>query len=106
MPHPLILHPPLMIDTASHLPIRYAFQNVQKSRKTMHDLLKTLKNSVDFLFVQEAPYHFVRKIPSTSSELGDDLIGPVIHRNWQCVDKRSTHADSQVAIYVNTRFTT
>ncbi|KAF8677922.1 hypothetical protein AX14_004740, partial [Amanita brunnescens Koide BX004] len=72
----------------------------------MHDLLKTLKNSVDFLFVQEAPYHFVRKIPSTSSELGDDLIGPVIHRNWQCVDKRSTHADSQVAIYVNTRFTT
>ena len=48
-----------MIDTASHLPIRYAFQNVQKSRKTMHDLLETLKNSIDFLFIQEAPVHFV-----------------------------------------------
>ncbi|KAF8675519.1 hypothetical protein AX14_005099, partial [Amanita brunnescens Koide BX004] len=62
--------------------------------------------AIDFLFVQEAPYHFIRKIPSTSSELGDDFVGPVIHCKWQCVDKRSTHADSQVAIYVNTRFTT
>ncbi|KAF8703925.1 hypothetical protein AX14_014100 [Amanita brunnescens Koide BX004] len=72
----------------------------------MHDLLETLKNSVDFLFVQEAPYHFVRRVPSTVSELGDELIGPVIHRNWQCIDKRSLHPDSQVAIYVNARFTT
>ena len=94
-----------MINTASHLPIRYAFQNVQKSRKTMHDLLETLKNSIDFLFIQESPIHFVRKVPSTTSELGDDLIGPVIHRNWQCVDKRASQADSQVAIYVNSRFT-
>ena len=95
-----------MINTASHLPIRYAFQNVQKSRKTMHDLLETLKNSVDFLFIQEAPINFIRKVPSTTSETGDDLIGPVIHRNWQCVDNRSIHPQSQVAIYVNARFTT
>ena len=69
----------------------------------MHDLLENLKNSVDFLFIQEAPIHFVRKVPSTTSELGDDLIGPVIHRDWQCVDKRAVHPDSQVAIYVNKR---
>ena len=94
-----------MIDTTHHLPIRYAFQNVQKSRKTMHDLLETLKNSIDFLFIQEAPIHFIRKIPSTTSELGDDLIGPVIHRSWQCVDNRSVHPQSQVAIYVNACFT-
>ena len=94
-----------MIDTASHLPIRYAFQNVQKSRKTMHDLLEMLKNSIDFLFIQEAPVHFVRKLPSTTSELGDDLIGPVTHRSWQCVDKRAIQPDSQVAIYVNARLT-
>ena len=94
-----------MIDTTHHLPIRYAFQNVQKSRKTMHDLLETLKNSVDFLFIQETPIHFIRKVPSTTSEFGDDLIGPVIHRSWQCVDNRSIHPQSQVAIYVNTRFT-
>ena len=71
----------------------------------MHDLLETLKNSVDFLFIQEAPIHFIRKVPSTTSELGDDLIGPVIHRSWQCVDNRSIHPQSQVAIYVNARFT-
>ncbi|KAF8700287.1 hypothetical protein AX14_000808 [Amanita brunnescens Koide BX004] len=71
----------------------------------MHDLLETLKNSVDFLFVQESPVNFVRKVPSTTSEDGDDLIGPVIHRNWQCVDKRAIQSDSQVAIYVNTRLT-
>ena len=69
----------------------------------MHDLLETLKNSVDFLFIQEAPIYFVRKTPSTTSELGNDLIGPVIHRDWQCINKRSVHPDSQVAIYVNKR---
>ncbi|KAF8659199.1 hypothetical protein AX14_007642 [Amanita brunnescens Koide BX004] len=71
----------------------------------MHDLLETLKNSIDFLFIQEAPIHFVRKLPSTTSELGDDFVGPVTHRNWQCVDKRAIQPDSQVAIYVNVRFT-
>ncbi|KAF8698402.1 hypothetical protein AX14_001136 [Amanita brunnescens Koide BX004] len=69
----------------------------------MHDLLENFKNSVDFLFIQEAPVHFIRKVPSSTSELGDDLIGPVIHRDWQCVDKRSVHPNSQVAIYVNKR---
>ena len=69
----------------------------------MHDLLETLKNSVDFLFIQEAPIHFVRKVPSSTSEFGDDLIGPVIHHDWQCIDKRSIQPDSQVAIYVNKR---
>ena len=95
-----------MIDTASHSSIRYAFQNVQKSRKTVHDLLETLKNSVDFLFIQESPINFVRKLPSTTSEQGDDFVGPVAHRNWQCVDKRASQPDSQVAIYVNNRLTT
>ncbi|KAF8684340.1 hypothetical protein AX14_004144 [Amanita brunnescens Koide BX004] len=71
----------------------------------MHDLLETLKNSVDLLFIQELPVNFVRKVPSTTSETGDDLLGPVIHRNWQCIDKRAIQPDSQVAIYVNMRFT-
>ncbi|KAF8668996.1 hypothetical protein AX14_006110 [Amanita brunnescens Koide BX004] len=72
----------------------------------MHNLLETLKNSVDFLFIQEAPVNFVRKVPSTTSEKGDDLIGPVIHRSWQCINKHAVHAQSQVAIYVNVCFTT
>ena len=92
-----------MIDTVAHSSIRYAFQNVQKSRRTMHDLLENFKNSIDFLFIQEAPVYFIQKVPSSTSELGDDLIGPVSHRDWQCVDKRSVHPSSQVAIYVNKR---
>ena len=71
----------------------------------MHELLETLKNSVDFLFIQENPINFVRKVPTSSSEAGEDLIGPVVHRDWQCVDKRASQPDSQVAIYVNKRFT-
>ena len=94
-----------MIDTASHASIRYAFQNVQKSRKTMHDLLETLKNSVDFLFIQESPINFVCKVPSTTSEAGDDLVGLVIHHNWQCVNKCTVQSESQVAIYINIHFT-
>ncbi|KAF8697267.1 hypothetical protein AX14_001386 [Amanita brunnescens Koide BX004] len=95
-----------MFNVPLHSSIRYAFQNIQKSRRTMHKLLETLKNSVDFLFIQEAPIYFVCKVPSATSELGDDLIGPVAHRNWQCIDKRSIHPESQVAIYVNKRFST
>ena len=72
----------------------------------MHDLLETLKNSVDLLFIQETPINFVRKLPSTTSEQGDDFIGPVAHRDWQCVDKRSSQPNSQIAIYVNNRLTT
>ncbi|KAF8659075.1 hypothetical protein AX14_007659 [Amanita brunnescens Koide BX004] len=71
----------------------------------MHELLETLKNSVDFLFIQENPINFVRKVPTSSSEAGEDLIGPVVHRDWQCVDKRASQPDSQVAIYVNKHFT-
>ena len=44
----------------------------------MHELLETLKNSVDFLFIQENPVNFVRKVPSSSSEAGEDLIGALL----------------------------
>jgi ribonuclease HI len=82
---------------------RFAFQNVHKSRLTVHELLENLKNDIDFLFVQENPFTFIRNVPSSNNEVGDPLIGPVHHRQWQCVEKTSIQASSQVAIYINKR---
>ncbi|KAF8674879.1 hypothetical protein AX14_005224, partial [Amanita brunnescens Koide BX004] len=43
-------------------------------------------------------------VPSSNDSHGDPLIGPVHHRQWQCVEKSAIQNTSQVAIYVNTRF--
>ena len=94
-----------LVNIVSHKNMRYLFQNVHKSRKTVHDLLDSRRNAIDVLFIQEAPVHFVRKIPSTTNPEGDDLVGPVIHKAWVCVDRRLAFPDSAVAIYVNRRLT-
>ncbi|KAF8731489.1 hypothetical protein AX14_004815 [Amanita brunnescens Koide BX004] len=83
---------------------RFAFQNVHKLRLTVHELLETLQNSMDFIFIQENPFSFIRNVPSTTSETGDPLLGPVHHKQWQCIEKTSLQPSSQVAIYVNKRF--
>ena len=68
----------------------------------MSELLETLKNDIDFLFL-------VRNVPSTTNELGDELVGSVTHRDWQVVVKPTPAqpsvplSSSQVAIYVNKR---
>ncbi|KAF8680852.1 hypothetical protein AX14_004444 [Amanita brunnescens Koide BX004] len=85
--------------------MRYLFQNVHKSRKTVHDLLDSRRNAIDILFVQETPINFICKVPSATNPEGDDLIGPVIHKSWTCVDRRLAFPDSAVAIYVNKRIT-
>ena len=84
----------------------FAFQNVHKSRLSVHELLETLQNDIDFLFIQENPSSFIRNVPSTTSDKGDPLIGPVHHRQWQCVEKTAVQPSSQVAIYINKRFLT
>ena len=96
---------PSLVNIVSHKNMRYLFQNVHKSRKTVHDLLDSRRNAIDILFVQEAPVHFVRKVPSTTNPEGDDLIGPVIHKAWVCVDRRLAFPDLAVAIYINKRLT-
>ncbi|KAF8701666.1 hypothetical protein AX14_000345 [Amanita brunnescens Koide BX004] len=85
--------------------MRYLFQNAHKSRKTVHDLLDSRRNAIDLLFIQEAPVNFVRKVPSATNPEGDDLVGPVIHKAWVCVDRRLEFPDSATAIYVNKRLT-
>ena len=93
-----------MSITTDIIKSRFAFQNVHKSRLSVHELLETLQSDIDFLFIQENPSSFIRNVPSTTSEGGDPLIGPVHHRQWQCVEKSSSQPSSQVTIYVNKRF--
>ncbi|KAF8692400.1 hypothetical protein AX14_002562, partial [Amanita brunnescens Koide BX004] len=71
---------------------------------SVHELLENLQKDIDFLFIQENPISFVRNIPSSKSEIGEPLIGPVVHRQWQCIEKTALQPSSQVAIYVNNRF--
>ena len=96
---------PPSVNIVSHRNMRYLFQNAHKSRKTVHDLLDSRRNAIDLLFIQEAPVNFVRKIPSATNPEGDDLVGPVIHKAWVCVDRRLAFPDSAVAIYVNKQLT-
>ena len=93
-----------MSITAHLAKTRFAFQNVHKSRLSVHELLENLQNDIDFLFIQENPFSFIRNVPSSQNEEGDPLIGPVHHRQWQCIEKASIQDSSQVAIYVNIRF--
>ena len=101
----IITPKPPVVNIVSHRNMRYLFQNVHKSRKTVHDLLDSRRNAIDILFIQEAPVNFVRKVPSATNPEGDDLIGPVIHKAWICVDRRLAFPDSAVAVYVNRRLT-
>ena len=83
---------------------RFVFQNVHKSRLTVHELLETLQNEIDFLFIQENSSSFIRNVPSSDSTLGAPLVGPVHHKQWQCVEKTASQPSSQVAIYINKCF--
>ena len=103
-PPPHHFHTPNMSITPYISTSRFAFQNVHKSQLTVHELLENLQNDIDFLFIQENPVAFVRNIPSSKTEEGEPLIGPVYHRRWQCVEKTAYQESSQVAIYVNTHF--
>ncbi|KAF8660927.1 hypothetical protein AX14_007307 [Amanita brunnescens Koide BX004] len=85
--------------------MRYLFQNVHKSRRTVHDLLDSRRNAIDILFVQEAPVNFIRRVPSATNPEGDDLVGPVFHKAWVCVDRRLAFPDSAIAMYINKRLT-
>ncbi|KAF8700497.1 hypothetical protein AX14_000770 [Amanita brunnescens Koide BX004] len=63
-----------------------------------------LQNNINLLFIQENSSSFIRNVPSTTSETGDPLVGPVHHKQWQCIEKTSHQPSSQVAIYANRRF--
>ena len=76
-------------------------QNVHKSGKTVNNLLEQYANGADILFIQEAPFRHIRKTISTTSEEGDDVVGPPIHVAWQVVSCFDHHSKTQVCSYVN-----
>ena len=78
-------------------------QNVHKSRKTVKNLLEQYASAADIIFIQEAPFPHIRKIISTTSEEGDDVIGPPIHAVWQAIHCFERHPKTQVCSYVNRR---
>jgi hypothetical protein len=90
-----------ILSEATHSHMQYLFQNVHKSRKTVHDLLDSRQNTIDILFIQEAPINFIHKVPSATNPEGNDLKGPVHHKAWQCINRCLTFDDSAVAIYLN-----
>jgi hypothetical protein len=97
-------NPPL-VNMVAHKRMRYLFQNVHKSRKTVHDLLDSRRNAIDILFVQETPINFIRKVPSATNPEGEDLVSPIMHKAWVCIDRHLAFPDSAVAIYINKRIT-
>ena len=76
-------------------------QNVHKSGKTVNNLLEQYANGADILFIQEAPFCFIRKTVSTTSEEGDDVVGPPIHAAWQVINCFGHHPKTQVCSYIN-----
>ena len=76
-------------------------QNVHKSRKTVKNLLKQYANAADIIFIQEAIFPLIRKTISTTSEEGDDVVGPPIHAAWQAIHCFERHPKTQVCSYVN-----
>jgi hypothetical protein len=84
---------------------KFVFQNVHKSRTHTHALLDSLQSGIDILFVQEASFKIVRKTVSTTCESSDDVVGPVIHHAWRCIDKHQSFPTTQVSIYINKRIT-
>ncbi|KAF8686586.1 hypothetical protein AX14_003837 [Amanita brunnescens Koide BX004] len=64
------------------------------------------KNSSTGLGDDKNPTSFIRNVPSTTNEAGDPLIGPVHHKQWQCIEKTAFQESSQVAIYINVRILT
>ena len=83
--------------------IKILSQNVHKNGKTVHNLLEQYANGTDILFIQEAPFCLIRKTISTTSEEGDDVVGPPIHAAWQVVNCFDRHLKTQVCSYVNRR---
>ena len=69
-------------------------QNVHnKSGKTVNNLLEQYANGADILFIQEAPFCHIRKTISTTSEEGDDVVGPPMH-----VDRKPSGGSDELSL--------
>ena len=76
----IIMPNPSVMNIVSHRHMQYLFQNVHKSRKTVHDLLDSHRNAIDLIFIQEAPINFIRKVPSVKVTFGCTRVALVRHQ--------------------------
>ena len=70
-------------DMDGQQPIERGFRcvtyNAQKSRKNVHFFLEKHMEDVDVVFIQEPPWRFMKKIPSSTNKEGDDYEHTVSH---------------------------
>ena len=70
-------------DLDAQQPIERGFRcvtyNAQKSRKNVHYFLEKHMEEVDIVFIQEPPWGFTKKVPSSVNKEGDDYEHTVSH---------------------------
>ena len=73
-------------DMDAQQPVKRGFRcvtyNAQKSRKNVHYFLEKHMDDVDIVFVQEPPWRFMKKVPSSNNKDGDDYEHTVSHREF------------------------
>ena len=73
-------------DMEGQQPIERGFRcvtyNAQKSRKNVHYFLEKHIEDVDVVFIQEPPWRFTKKVPSSTNKEGDDYEHTVSHREF------------------------
>ena len=82
--------------------LRIFSQNVRKNHLVINTILES-QSHFDIVLIQEPPWSFIRKVPSSSNSEGEDLIGTVHHPNWllfTCSSKNRLNP-SRVSAYIN-----
>ena len=87
------------LSEATHSHMRYLFQNVHKSRKTVHDLLDSRQNAIDILFIQEAPINSYAKSPAPQTLKVTTLRGQFTTRHGSASTDVS-HLTTQPLLYI------
>ncbi|KAF8628627.1 hypothetical protein AX15_003762 [Amanita polypyramis BW_CC] len=83
--------------------MNYLFKNVGCRWQLLTALLESNSNTIDIIFIQEAPYIKIRNIPSLNNIQGDELWGFPKHPAWESIDMSSKYKETQVVAYVNKR---
>src|SRR6188768_2871233 len=86
--------------------VRVFSQNVAKNALHVDALLSELRNKFDVIFLQEPPWRAIRRVPSTTNRLGDEIVGAPKHPDWLTVVRPPINDEaSRVLAYVHNRLT-
>ncbi|KAF8651495.1 hypothetical protein AX16_004793 [Volvariella volvacea WC 439] len=76
--------------------------NCQKSSRTIRQFLeRTCDTDIDLIFIQEAPYGFLKTVTSSTNKHGDDYHGLPIHPAYKLIE--TLDPSSRVAAYASKR---